>query len=68
LGIDGNEKADKLSRQGSSHPLTGPELSLGISAKVAWEVIKGWMSRKHEYWQFIHGQCQVKSLLQRHSA
>jgi len=41
LGIDGNEKADKLSRQGSSHPLTGHELALGVSAKVAREVIRG---------------------------
>jgi len=56
LGIDGNEKADKLSRLGSSHPLTGPELALGLSAKFGREVIRGWMSRKHEYWHFIHGQ------------
>jgi len=54
-----------LSRQGSSHPLTRPELALGISAKVPREVIRGYMSRKHEYWQFIHGQSQAKSLLQK---
>jgi hypothetical protein len=35
MGIDGNEIADQSARQGSSHPLTGPELALGISAKVA---------------------------------
>jgi hypothetical protein len=33
MEIDGNEIADELARQGSSHPLTGP--ALGISAKVA---------------------------------
>jgi ribonuclease HI len=35
IGIDGNEIADQLARQCSSHPLTGPEPALGISAKVA---------------------------------
>lgn len=35
MGIDGNEVADHLARQGSSHPLIGPEPALGISAKVA---------------------------------
>jgi hypothetical protein len=32
--INGNEIADKLARQGSSHPLTGPGPALGIYAKV----------------------------------
>jgi hypothetical protein len=52
MGSDGNEMADQLARQGFS-PLTGPEPpALGISAKVAREVIRGWMSKKHEeYWQ-----------------
>jgi hypothetical protein len=35
MGIDGNEISDQLARQGSSHPLIGPEPALGISAKVA---------------------------------
>ena len=35
MGIDGKEVADHLARQGSSHPLIGPEPALGISAKVA---------------------------------
>jgi hypothetical protein len=35
MGIDGNEIADQLARQGSSHPLIGPEPALGIFAKVA---------------------------------
>jgi hypothetical protein len=48
MGIDGNEIADQLARQGSSHPLTGPEPALGISAKVAKGVIRDWMSRRHE--------------------
>jgi ribonuclease HI len=35
IGIDGNEIANQLARQGSSHPLIGPEPALDISAKVA---------------------------------
>jgi ribonuclease HI len=40
---NGNEVADQLARQGSSHPLTGPEPALDISAKVA----RGWTNKKH---------------------
>jgi ribonuclease HI len=40
MGIDGNKIADQLARQGSSHPLIGPESALGISAKVASGVIR----------------------------
>ena len=31
---DGNETADQLAGQGSSHPLAGPEPALGITSKV----------------------------------
>jgi ribonuclease HI len=41
MGIDGNEMADQLARQGSSYPFIGPEPALGTSAKIAKEVIKG---------------------------
>jgi ribonuclease HI len=43
MGIDGNEIADQSVRQGSSHPLVGPEPAF-ISTKVA----RDWTSRKHE--------------------
>jgi len=39
---------DQLARQGFSLPFVGFESALGISAKVASRVIRGWMSRKHE--------------------
>jgi hypothetical protein len=69
IGIDGNEIADQLARQGSSHPLIGPESALGISAKVARGVIRDWTSRKHEeHWQSIHGQRQAKGFLKKPSA
>jgi hypothetical protein len=49
-------------------PFIGPK-PLGISAKIAREVIRGWMDRKHaEYWQSIHGQRQAKGFLKRPSA
>jgi hypothetical protein len=69
MGIDGNEMAAQLARQGSSRPFIGPQPALGISAKIAREVIRGWMNRKHaEYWQSIHGQRQAKGFLKRPSA
>jgi hypothetical protein len=69
MGIDGNEMGDQLARQGSSHPFIAPEPAMGISSKVAREVIRGWTNRKHEeYWQSIHGQKQTKGFLKRPSA
>ena len=47
MGIDGNEIADYLAIEGSSHPLIGSEPARGISAKVAMGVISNWTSRKH---------------------
>ena len=47
MGLDGNETADELANQGSSHPLTEPKSELGISVKVARGVIRDWTSRKH---------------------
>jgi hypothetical protein len=47
MGIDGNGTADKSARQGSSHPLTGSEHALSISAKFARGLIRNWTHRKH---------------------
>jgi ribonuclease HI len=66
LEINGNERANQLARQGSSHPLIGPEPALGISAKVARGVTRDWTSRKHEeQWQSIRGQRQAKGFLKK---
>jgi hypothetical protein len=35
MAIDVNEIVNELAGQGSSHPLTGYESALGVSAKVA---------------------------------
>jgi hypothetical protein len=68
MGIDGNEQAVQLARQGSSRPFIGPKSALGISDKIAREVIRGWMNRKHtEYWQSIHGQREARGFLKRPS-
>jgi ribonuclease HI len=40
INIDGNQTADQLARQGASYPLIGLEPALGISVKVAREVIR----------------------------
>jgi hypothetical protein len=41
MRISENKSHDQLTRQGSSHPLTGRKPALGISAKVSWGVIRG---------------------------
>ena len=62
--IDGNEIADELARQGFSHPLIGPALS--ISGKVDRDVIRDWTSRKcKEQWQSICGERQAKRFLKK---
>jgi hypothetical protein len=48
MGIDRNEMADQLARQGSSQPLTGPKPALIISARAANRVIRDWTSSAHE--------------------
>jgi len=52
-----------LAREGSSHPLTGLELALSISVKIARRVIMDWTSKKLEHWQSICGQRQDKNFL-----
>ena len=69
LGIDGKEMADKLARQGSSRTFIGPQTTLGISAKIARDVIRGWTNSKHvEYWQSIHVPRQARGFHKRLSA
>jgi len=49
MRIDGNEIADQSARQGSSLPLIGPKpAALGLSAKFARGVIRGWTRWKLE--------------------
>jgi hypothetical protein len=47
-GIDGKEMADQLARQGFVLTRIRPEPALGISAKVARGVIRGWVNKKLE--------------------
>jgi len=64
--IDTIEMADQLDSQGSSHPLTGPEPTVDISARVSRGLSRDWMSREDgEYWQSIHGPKLVKGFLKR---
>jgi hypothetical protein len=66
MGIVGNEIADQLAMQGFSYPLAGPDPALGVSVKVAREVIRDWTGRKQEErWQSIHEQRQAKGFLKR---
>jgi hypothetical protein len=70
-GILGNEKADKLARQGAAEPLLGPEPALGIPRCSAREAIKNWIEcQHHTTWNnlpghrygklFISGPCKKR--------
>jgi hypothetical protein len=53
MGIDGNETADQLATQGSSHLLIGSQPTLCIFAKAARGVIRNWTGRKQEgHWKY----------------
>jgi hypothetical protein len=66
MRIDTMEMADQLDRQGSSHPLTGPEPTLGLSARVSRGLSRDWTSREDgDYWQSIRGQRLVKGIFKR---
>jgi len=67
MRIDGNEIADYLARESSSHPLREAEHALGISAKVARGVNGEWTNRKpEEHLQSVREQKQVKGFLKNH--
>jgi hypothetical protein len=67
VGFDGNEIADQLAREGSSHALIGLEPALGIFPKFAGGV-RDWTIRKpEEHWHSILGQREAKGLLRRPS-
>jgi hypothetical protein len=69
MGIDENEMADELARQGSALSLIGPEPALSLSGEVAKGVIRSCMNRKHEeYWHSSYGQKTAKGFLKRLSA
>ena len=66
MEIDRIEMPDELARQGSSHPLIGPEPALYIYAKASMGLIKDWTNRKHgEHWQSVCGQMQARNFLKK---
>ena len=48
MGTDGNKITDHLAREGSLHPLIGPQPALGIPAEVSRQAIRDWTSKKHK--------------------
>jgi hypothetical protein len=70
--IRGNEEADKLARQASATPLTGPEPAFGIPKCLARQAIRTWtMDQHHGIWRdvpghkhgklFISGPCKKRA-------
>jgi hypothetical protein len=64
-GINGNEIADQLAGEGTSHPITGPQPAPGLSTKFV-RMITDWTHRIHkEHWQSTCGQWQDKGLFKK---
>jgi len=59
---------DQLVSKAPHIHLIVPQLSLGTSTKAARGQIRGWTSRKYEYWQTNHGHRQAKIFLKAPSA
>ena len=63
-GIDGNEAADRLAKEGSSRAMIGPEPALGISPKIVRREIHKYLQRAHkEYWEGLNTCKQAKELM-----
>ena len=68
MWTDGNETVDQLASKAPHSHLIVPQPSLGTSPKASRREIRGWMNRKYEYWQSMHGQRQAKIFLKAPSA
>jgi hypothetical protein len=65
-GIPGNEKADKLARQGAAMTLLGPEPALGIPRCSARVAIKNWTEIQHyTTWKNVPGYRHGKLFISR---
>jgi ribonuclease HI len=67
-GIEGNEKADQLAKEGAVRPFYGPEPVCGISRATARDAAKKWAREEHQkQWQLIPGQRHSKRLIKNSS-
>lgn len=63
-GLEGNERADSLAREGASLAFIGPEPVLGISFSVAKAYISAWAERQIlQYWQDLPGLTHSKAFI-----
>lgn len=63
-GIEGNERADKLAKEGAMTPFTGPEPGCGISWAMVRGAIHKWAHKEHtSRWGETEGQVLPKSLV-----
>lgn len=63
-GVQGNERADELAREGAAKPFTGPEPVCGISRATAYAAVKRWSRGEHQLrWQEYPGQKMARQML-----
>ena len=67
-GIEGNEGADSLAKEGAQLPFFGPEPSCGISRAAARTTVRCWAGEtQHRLWRQLPGQHLGKLLVKRTS-
>ncbi|CAH1118346.1 unnamed protein product [Phaedon cochleariae] len=64
LGVEGNKKADILTKQGTESVFKGPEPYFGVTASAAKTTISGWAEGKTlTYWSELPGLTHSKAFL-----
>lgn len=67
-GIEGNEMADQLAKEGALRPFCGPEPICGISRATARDAVRNWAREEHQkLWQLTPGQKHSKLLIKNSS-
>lgn len=65
-GVEGNERADALAREGSAVPLTGPEPGVGVTKSAVKGAIAKWtLQQQTRHWAEIPGQRHSKLMMGR---
>ena len=64
MGVQGNERADKLARMSSATPLNGPEPAVGIASCQVKIEIRRWLRNQHRIlYQLSGGMRQTKAFI-----
>ena len=64
MGVQGNERADKLARMNSATPLNGPEPAVGIASCQVNMEVRWWLQNQHRIlYELSGGMRQTKAFI-----